>query len=307
MNIRLSIIIPTYKRFQSLQKTLYSVQQNRIEESEVLVIDQSPDNSENSKKIQVQYPFVQYICCNTPGLPQARNIGIMKSIGSILCFIDDDVIVHSSCFKEHMLLHSKKNIDAIAGRIVQKNKHYAWESISTVAVIDYLTGETKGNFDLDYTGNVLFATGGHMSIKRTVFHTVGLFNQRFYGNALYEDVEFFFRMRKKGFTIHYNPLAIIYHYPLETGGCHNSKGYQYYLERLHNQTLFFLLHISLFPPISYSKYCKNLIEYISRNKNKTYSVKRVFLCILILCKAYSNAILSILYTPKLRQKQNIKE
>ncbi|MGD9201274.1 MAG: glycosyltransferase family 2 protein, partial [Chitinispirillia bacterium] len=171
MKILLSVIIPTYKRFQSLQKTLNSVIQNRIQESEVIVVDQSPDNIQNSFEIRTQYPFVKYICCDKPGLPHARNIGIMKSIGSILCFIDDDVIVHSSCFKEHILLHSQENINAIAGRIVQKNMNYTWEPISTVAAIDCQTGETNGNFDLDYNGNVLFATGGHMSIKRSVFQS----------------------------------------------------------------------------------------------------------------------------------------
>ena len=303
MNILLSIIIPTYNRFESLQKTLYSVIQNRIRESEIIIVDQSFDNIRNSIKVHAQYPFIKYICCDTPGLPQARNIGIVNSIGSVLCFIDDDVIVHSSCFKEHILSHSQKNIDAIAGRIVQKNRDYTWEPISTVAVIDYKTGETKGNFDLDYTGKkVLFATGGHMSIKRSVFQSTGLFNKRFCGNALYEDVEFFCRMRSKGFTIHYNPRAIIFHYPLEHGGCHTSKGSQYLIERLHNQTLFFSLHVSLFPKMTYIKYCKNLIEYICRNKSGTYSLKRFFLCIFILCKAYGNAVLSILNIPKLIQK-----
>jgi GT2 family glycosyltransferase len=199
-------------------------------------------------------------------------------------------------------LHSQENINAIAGRIVQKNMNYTWEPISTVAAIDCQTGETNGNFDLDYNGNVLFATGGHMSIKRSVFQSAGLFNRRFSGNALYEDVEFFCRMRKKGFTVRYNPRATVFHYPLEAGGCHTSKGPRYLMERLHNQTLFFLLHISLFPPMTYIKYCRNLIEYISRNKNKTYSIKRFLLCILTLCKAYYNAILSMLYIPKLRIK-----
>lgn len=141
-----------------------------------------------------------------------------------------------------------------------------------------------------------------MSIKRTVFEKVGLFNSRFIGNALYEDVEFSCRMRKKGFTITYNPNAIIYHYPLDRGGCHESKGFSYLLERLHNQSLFYLLHIQLIPSLTFLKYCKNLIEFISRNKNKTYSFMRLTLSIIVLIKAYLNAVLSLLFIPKLKRK-----
>jgi GT2 family glycosyltransferase len=151
------------------------------------------------------------------------------------------------------------------------------------------TGETSGNFDLDYEGAVLYATGGHLSVKRPVFARTGLFNPFFAGNALYEDVDFSFRARKCGFTIWYNPRALVYHYPSTGGGCHAEKNSPYLTTRLHNHTLFYLLHIQIIPSKHYIIYMKNLIEFISRTPEIPgirHSPLSVTWCLLAIGKAY---------------------
>ncbi len=212
MATELTIIIPTYKRHASLERICESVDQYRPSSSEVIVVDQSPDSKEIQSLFRKKYPYIIYMCLPGPGLPKARNEGILKSSGDIILFVDDDAIMHPNCFREHITLHSQSGINAIAGRVVQMNANVSWAETTTVATIDPETGETTGNFDLDYKGDVPYATGGHMSIKRDVFKKTGLFNPRYIGNALFEDVDFFCRMRNAGYTVRYNMNAIIYHY-----------------------------------------------------------------------------------------------
>jgi len=296
----LSIIIPTYNRHTVLERALGSVAQHRPPSSEVIIVDQSPNAKEKSALFLKQYPFIRYICIRKIGLPYARNVGIQNSTCGILLFIDDDTLVHPNCFIEHLKSHSQNGISVIAGRITQMNKNVSWAQTSTVATIDSETGETTGNFDIDYDGTIPYATGGHLSIKREVFQHAGLFNPKFIGNALFEDVEFSFRIRKKGYPIHYNAQAIVYHYPIDNGGCHESDTTEYLIERLHNHLLFYILHLKKIPSKSFSVYIKNLVEYISRTRNERHSIIRISRCMRAVCRAYINALISFYFNPKLR-------
>ena len=299
MSTEISIIIPTYKRHSSLERTLKSVIENIPKASEIIVVDQSPDCREKSRSFCKQYPLLKYICLSKPGLPNARNTGIRKSRGKIILFLDDDTTVHPDCINEHIASHSQNDISVVAGRIKQMNKDVSWAETSTVASIDNKTGETKGNFDLDFEGDVLYATGGHMSVKRQIFKNTGLFNTLFIGNALFEDIEFSLRAKKAGYPAYYNPRAIIHHYPDNKGGCHESSSMNYLLERLHNHMLFYILHLKLIPPKELIIYMKNLIEFISRRKDSSHSIFKFFICIIFIIKAYISAGISFLYIPKL--------
>lgn len=296
MSISLSVIIPTYDRHSSLERTLSALESNLPQNTEVIIIDQSPDRVVHKIKFCSRFPFIKYFCVPLPNLPAARNIGIEKSRGGIILFIDDDAIIDKKCILEHLNTHSQKGVHAVAGRIKQMN-NASWADSDSVTRINHETGETTGNFDLDYQGDVLYASGGHMSIKRNILIETGLFNARFEGNALFEEVEFFSRLRKKGYTIRYNRNAVVYHYPVSFGGCHIGNQPQYLRQRLHNHMLFYILHIKRIPSRALMIYFKNLIEFISRTKNRQHSFAQILLCLLSIFKAYINAGISY-FTPQ---------
>ncbi len=300
MTAEISIIIPTYKRHDHLKKALITVDRYRPVNSEVIIVDQSPDSKKYSVQFNKCYPYVKYICLPSPGLPKARNAGINNSSGAIIFFMDDDAVLDPICLDEHISYHCQNNVYAIAGRIKQMGE-VSWAKTSEVTAIDDKTGEAVGNFDLDNETEVLYASGGHMSIKRDIIKKVGFFNTCFKGNALYEDVEFFARVRDKGFSINYNPRAIVYHYPDSKGGCHESNGPKYLTERLYNHMLFYILHIGIIPTTKFIIYLKNLIEYISRKKNNKHSIIRIILCIFSIFKAYINASISYFFINKLNK------
>ncbi len=300
MELDVSIIIPTFNRYQALKNALKSLTECRPLSSEVIVVDQSVDSKKKSFYFCKLYPFLKYFYLSQPNLPKARNTGILKSCGKIIYFMDDDAIIDPCCLKEHLIMHRINKIHAVAGRIRQMNGN-TWSNLNVVTEIDNETGDVKGNFDLDVESNVLYASGGNMSIKREVFEKCGLFNTKFIGNALFEDVEFFMRIRKHGYFVKYNPNAIVYHNSEKSGGCHDSEGINYYLERLHNHTLFYTLHLRWIPSRAFLLYLKNLVEYISRKKNRHHSIIQIVRCLNTIIKAYINAIISNFYNLKLNK------
>jgi glycosyltransferase involved in cell wall biosynthesis len=92
MDILFSVIIPTYNRGDSLIKVLNSLVNQTYKNFEVIVCDDgSVDNTEevvNSFKdiINVKYFWME----NWGGPARPRNIGINKSVGKWICFLDSD-------------------------------------------------------------------------------------------------------------------------------------------------------------------------------------------------------------------------
>ena len=96
MKNRISVIMPTYNRIDSLKRTFSYLEKSKLKPLEVLIIDQS--NADFSTQIQrlcgVEEDFnVVYIHLEKPSLTAARNVGMKMSKGEVLVFMDDDVDV----------------------------------------------------------------------------------------------------------------------------------------------------------------------------------------------------------------------
>lgn len=99
---RVSVIIPTYKRSEHLQRAVTSVLDQDYEDLEVIVVDDNgADSSFSREAIQIvercchRYPhrqlrLIQHVR-NANGAA-ARNSGILASSGEYICFLDDDDI-----------------------------------------------------------------------------------------------------------------------------------------------------------------------------------------------------------------------
>jgi glucosyl-dolichyl phosphate glucuronosyltransferase len=91
-----SIIIPTLNRARLLKRTLFSLFQQLGEvDFEVIVVDNGSgdDTKQVVESYQASEPRLTYIFDDRPGLLVGRNVGAHRAKGSILSFIDDDVIV----------------------------------------------------------------------------------------------------------------------------------------------------------------------------------------------------------------------
>ena len=84
MNPRASVIIPTYRRNESLCRTLQSLFDQDCEDFEILVIDQKPQHDDSTLKFLAQAQSrIRYITKDHANLPAARNTGIQASRSDI--------------------------------------------------------------------------------------------------------------------------------------------------------------------------------------------------------------------------------
>jgi glycosyltransferase involved in cell wall biosynthesis len=96
----LSIIIPTYNRCLQLEETLSSFKKLQVDSNlyEILIIDNGSKDAtyevfKNFKKSHSNIN-IKYFYDDIPGLLTGRHRGAKESIGDILTFIDDDVLIN---------------------------------------------------------------------------------------------------------------------------------------------------------------------------------------------------------------------
>jgi GT2 family glycosyltransferase len=284
----LSIIIPTYHRADFLPRAIASVKLEFPADAELIIVDQSPPNPGFVASLKEQFPGLIYIHRAEPNLPAARNEGILRSKGEILFFLDDDAAMLPGCVAEHVALHERSEIGAVAGRIRIVNGT-GWPKTDEVTFIDPATGESRGNFDLDTEGPVLYACGAHFSVKRSAIAAAGLFDVNFTGNALFEEADFFYRMRNAGLTVWYTPRAIVEHHLATDGGCRAREGTAYLLDRIHNHALFYFRHIHRRPKKEFLGFMKNIAEFVSRKERGGHSITRLLRCVRALMRGYLHA------------------
>lgn len=124
MNIKASVIIPTFNKAERLKITLLSIAQlSLIEECEVIIVnDGSTDNTAGILNEAINNDFAEkinlrVITTKNMGRSHARNCGIQNSSGELLIFSDDDLILNREFILNHIASHKDKDNLVIHGRI----------------------------------------------------------------------------------------------------------------------------------------------------------------------------------------------
>jgi len=187
-----------------------------------LVVDNAPTNQATKQLVQMQYPQVRYVCEPRPGLDWARNRAIIEAKGEIIAYTDDDVIVDSGWVRALATVFSENpRVTAVTGLVVP----YELETEAQV-LFEMHGGFGKGFKRRWYqipsgskmpwwyaaTGN--YGTGANMAYRRSIFSKIGCFDPALDVGTVTNgagDLEMFFRVIKEGYTLVYEPSAMVRH------------------------------------------------------------------------------------------------
>jgi glycosyltransferase involved in cell wall biosynthesis len=228
---KITVLICTYNRCESLRKTIESVAAQRFTHPvawEILVVDNN-SNDETRRVVdsfQSEYPErFRYILEPKQGVSHARNAGVRSARGEIIAFIDDDETADPT-WLETLTSHLHSGDWAGTGGRVCPT--------SGITLPDWLKTDSwfaKGplaSFDAGPDTRQMNEPpfGANMAFRKDVFVICGLFRTDLgrSGNNLIsnEDTEFGRRVMGAGLRIRYEPDAVAYH-PVEQNRL--SKGY----------------------------------------------------------------------------------
>ncbi|CAA9588984.1 MAG: hypothetical protein AVDCRST_MAG86-4287 [uncultured Truepera sp.] len=235
-----SVIIATHNRTQGLATCLESLGRQNYPNFEIIVVDNAPDTDETFRFMQ-RYTAqqVRYVREDTPGLARAHNRGLIDAKGSVVAFTDDDVRVDP-----HWLGHLVEsfdlttNVGCVTGMIVP-----AEMETSAQAWLEQYGGFSKGFrvkfFNLTnhrpkdplypYTAGV-FGSGANMAFTREALGAIGGFDPALGAGSKGvggDDLAAFFDVVASGYTLVYQPAAVVHHWHHREYGALQRQAYGY--------------------------------------------------------------------------------
>lgn len=240
MNKKFSIIIPTYKRKDSLLRLLESLLIENKSLYEVIVVEQVINNGRAFKLFAKKNNIdLTYIFLEQASTPHAKNVGAKSAKGKYFIFFDDDVTVEKGILQAYQKAFEKDKRDALGGRVITPGQEIHPDS-NNVGRISYW-GKFSDDFSSEIRQEIDTLIGCNAAWKRSVFEEVGGFDEQITMNGIREESDLCLRAKSLGYKIYFEPLAVTQHLREETGGGRKSEGrLSWYYNYLSNETYFFL-------------------------------------------------------------------
>jgi len=226
--MKLSIIIPTHNRAESLKKTIESIVALQDEvDFELVIVDNN--STDDTKKVTQTYSRInRYVFEKNTSFTKARSTGAKNATGDIFLYLDDDVIVHPGSLKEIVSIFGQySDCGVIAAKILPQYEEEPpdW----TLACQQSFNAWSLYNPEtMPFLGTgfqeVSWAAGPMMAIRRDAYEKVGGFPPDTIGvetnkqigtfRKLYigpGDVGICYKIRKAGYRVYYSPKASCFH------------------------------------------------------------------------------------------------
>lgn len=119
---KISVIVPVYNVSQYVDKCLFSIREQSLEDIEIIVInDGSTDNSYDLCKVHAnQDSRIKLFTQKNKGLGETRNVGISMARGEYLSFIDSDDYIEHDYLRDLYDAVKKSDADVAVAEVIQK-------------------------------------------------------------------------------------------------------------------------------------------------------------------------------------------
>jgi GT2 family glycosyltransferase len=252
----IDVIIPTYQRPLRAERLIGSLVPQLSENDRILAVWQG-----NHKPHIRETETIRLLRSDPPSLPKARNAGIRAGKNDVVLFLDDDVLTTPGLLDGHRKAYADASVGAVAGRI---DDPLFDRKEDLPASFDETTGRLVQNFWVDKSQYTVSVMGANMSFRRQALVAVGLFDENFKHNALWEEVDAAFRVRNAGWRVWYCHTALVHHLRDAAGGCRVDPVLRYCFHQFANTAYFAARHCAPANRKSWFTYWKYRLEHESR-------------------------------------------
>ena len=197
--IRVSVIVPTYRRPDRLDRCLAALMAQRLDPAsfEVLVVDDAPDEA-TRRRVEARAAAspapVRYLAVVGPhGPAAARNLGWRRAAGAVVAFTDDDCVPDPGWLAAGLAALADAEVVAATGRVIVPLR------------------EAPTDYELDAAGleGAEFVTA-NLFCRRSALEAVGGFDERF-TDAWREDSDLHFALLRRPGRIAPASDAVVVH------------------------------------------------------------------------------------------------
>ncbi len=245
--MRVSVIVPTYKRGESLSRCLDALARQDRKPDEVLVAVRDTDRH-SQEIVRQRSSSVRLVLVGRPGMVAAINAGIDASVGDVICLTDDDAQPRRDWISQILATFA---IDPSIGAVGGRDWVYAGDRLedgakATVGRISWF-GRMTGNHHLGIgpARDVDVLKGVNLSVRGTLMRAVRI-DERLLGEGTerHSEVGLCLALRDMGYRIVYDPAIAVEHHPQPRVDDSREFGRSQVRDAAHNETLAVLEHLS---------------------------------------------------------------
>ena len=201
MDFLVSVIVPVYNSEAFIEKAIASVCQQPEVHEIVVINDGSNDNTQNIlDKLVLDYPIIKVFFHenkSNKGRSESRNLGIRKSTGNYIAFLDADDYYLKNRFKNDKKIF-QENVEcdgvynAIGAHFYRKVTIKEQDRLELTTITKEI--EPDNLFEALLSGNYGHFSIDGLTVKKKVFDEIGFFNEHL---SVSEDTELFYKMALK--------------------------------------------------------------------------------------------------------------
>jgi len=201
----LSVILPTYNRCSSLQRTLTSLLAQTLSSDgyEVIVVDDG--SVDGTRDCVARYPQVKFIHQDHRGPAAARNRGACAAAGDILVFIDDDCTAPADWLQRVRDYFSRTDRAVCGGKTINAAANHYLSGVHQFIIDYWQAAVNRGQ------GQDLFLTSNNLAVRRPVFEQVHGFDEKIL-RAGAEDRRLVQAIHDNGWRVDFLADLVIYHH-----------------------------------------------------------------------------------------------
>lgn len=249
----MTVLVPTYRRPQDLERCLTAMQQQIRSADEVIVVVRDTDRQTwQFLDIFAVPPLpLQAVKVTSPGQVAALNMGLDYATGDIIAITDDDTAPHPDWLERieaHFL--ADEQVGGVGGRdYTYFGNRLEDGAKTTVGKISWF-GRAIGNHHIGFGAAraVDVLKGANMSYRRTAIEGLQFDNRlRGSGAQVHNDLGFSLTVKKRDWKLIYDPAVAVDHYPAQRFDEDERNRFSAVAtaNAVHNETFILLEHSSL--------------------------------------------------------------
>jgi glycogen(starch) synthase len=236
LNLKVSLVIPTYKRQADLYECLRSVFDLKFHPYEVIVVDSN--SMDGTEELKNSFP-IRFVSIKERARERALNIGISLASGDIVAFLDDDVVVCKEWLDEIVEPYANGNVGGVGGRVIPYGRPKDFHvpiGRSDIGKV-FSSGLVIGNFDIPLQRQIEVDSliGCNMSFRRELLSKIGGFDENYAEYCYRDETDLCIRIRRLGYMLIYNSKAVVWHknkgknFSQEVRGKNSGQGSYWYV------------------------------------------------------------------------------
>jgi glycosyltransferase involved in cell wall biosynthesis len=211
----IGVVVCTRHRAESLGRTLESLAAQRRRDFEVVIVDQSSDDSTRRivERLGERDRRFRYIHLDVPGLSRAYNVGIAALEAPLLAFTDDDCVAPVDWLDSIVAAFSQNpDVLLLYGQVLLPLEVGPSGEQGGVTPTLHIPERRVLGRDRSFE---LFGMGANFAARRRVFELVGPFDEVLGGGGPLEssqDFDFMYRVFRSGHRTLLEPSVRVHHY-----------------------------------------------------------------------------------------------